>query len=238
MKQIILLLTFLLTAPTLQAQMFSVGESDSRPQRSSSNYIYLGYSPINFDYTGDESAVRDEERLDFEESGVTIGFETPFVNGSILFANKLTGSDDARFLKLNLYYLNSFNFGQRERFVLGVPLKLESNLTSVRNSMASNEFNQSVFSFGAGAFMKFRKIESWAFEVNTIPSYGFSSSNGGLFGGSNKSLTASARLKLLNLIGNRSLSIGYDYKLSVYDIDAENFDYDLNYHLFTMGISL
>lgn len=238
MKVKFVLLTLILLPTSLFAQMFSVGGDSAPRQRASANYFRIGYSPVEFSYSGKSSVVPPQDRLDFESPAIHIGFETPGLSASLSFVNKFTGAEDERYLNLTLDYINRFAFVRSTFFQFGVPLGLSTNLVSVRKEQLNNDFSQSVFGFGLGAFTAFQIPDKLVFSIEGIPSYGFSNSNGGLFGGSNKSLTATARIDFLNAFPGRGISLGYDYKTSSYDLDDDQFDYNLNYHLITLGISL
>lgn len=234
----IALFTLLIFSTSLNAQMFSVGGSSETQARASSNYLRVGYGPVDFSYSDESGSVLPENRLDFNSPAFTLSFESPAVSASMSFVNKLTGADDERYLNLSLNYINRFAFIRTKNFQLGVPLGLQTSLVSAQKEELNNDFGQTVLGLGLGAFTSFSIPDKITFSVEGIPSYGFSNSNGGLFGGSNKGLTAKARLNFLNLFFGRSLSIGYDYKYSAYNLDGDEFDYDLNHHLITIGLSL
>ncbi|MEP1152711.1 MAG: hypothetical protein ABJH08_13370 [Balneola sp.] len=232
------LFTLLLFPASLTAQMFSVGASSEVQQKATSNYFRLGFGPVDFSYSHEPGSVLPQNRLDFNSPAVIISFESPGLTASMSFVNKLTGADDERFLHLNLQYTNRFAFVRSSYFQLGIPLRLQTSLLSVQKEQLNNDFGQTVLGVGAGAFTSFSIPEKVVLSLEGIPSYGFSSSSGGLFGGSNKALTAKARLDFLNLLFGRTISLGYDYKISVYDLDNNEYDYDMNYHLLTIGLSL
>ena len=78
------------------------------------------------------------------------------------------------------------------------------------------------------------------FNITTqfIPSIGFSTSSGGFLGGRILSLTGNARVNFYDLLFGKNISLGYDYIFDSYDIDGEQYDYDLSGHLITLGVSL
>lgn len=233
-----LLLFFILLSAPASAQMFSVGGESETQRRASSNYLRIGYTSVNFDFTGNSSIVPAQNRFDFNSSGISIGLESPAFNASVSFINRVTGSDDEKYLKLSLDYINRFAFVRQGAFQFGAPLNLKTSLVNVEKEDQSTDFSQSVFGVGLGFFTAISIPEKVTFLFEGIPSYGFSNSRGGLFGGSNRGLVAKARINFLNLLGSRSLSIGYDYNISSYDLDNDEFDYDLTSHLITLGVSL
>ena len=238
MKSIFLLLVLIFASNQTFAQMFSVGDQSSEEVRLSSTYFRLGISPVSFNYTGENSNLSPAERLDFESTAFTMIFENPTLNASLSFVNNLTGADDERYLNLSIDYMNRLLFSRKESFQAGIPFGLNSNLVNVQDEGGSNDFSQTVIGFSAGGFIALQVPKKISFTAEGLPSYGFSNSKGGLFGGSNKSLLLRARLNLLGILGNTSVSFGYDYKFSSYDLDVDDFDYDLTYHRLTLGISL
>lgn len=238
MKQNFLLLILIFVSPNILAQMFSVGGETNEEKRLSSTYFRIGASPVSFNYSGDNTGPNQQDRLDFESTALTIFFENPALSASLSFANGLTGADKERYLNLSIDYLNRLYISRRPSFKAGIPFGLNSNLVNVQNEDVNNDFSQTVIGFGAGAFISIEPGSKVSFTAEGLPAYGFSNSKGGLFGGSNKSLLLRGRLNLLGLIGNTSISFGYDYKFSSYNLDVDDFDYDLTYHRITLGISL
>ena len=238
MKVKFVLLILIFAPSALFAQMFSVGGASQPKQNASSSFLRVGYNPVEFTYKGNPGNVLQQNRLDFESPAFYIGLDSPGVGASLSFINKLTGSENERYLNLSIDYINKISFVNSRSFQLGVPLGLMFNLVSVQNEEQNNDFSQSVFGFGLGAFSSFIISEKFVISIEGLPSYGFSTLSGGIFGGSNKSLNASARLDILNILPGRSLSLGYDYKYSSYDLDDNDFDYDLTHHLITLGVSL
>ncbi len=222
---------------TIFAQMFSVRNVENKPSESNT-YLRVGMGVTNFDYTGSNNLMLPENRLDLDHKTLAIQFESSGLELGVNFANSIIGLKDQTFLNFSLYYTNSILFLKREHIQLGIPLRIGSDLVSVTRESSRDKFSQTSLSVGAGALLSFRIKNKVIFSNTFIPNYGFSSSSGGFFGGSEFSLIGKSRLNFINLIGNKNLSIGYDYKNSSYNIDDENFDYDLKAHLLTIGISL
>ena len=237
MKSKFLLFILISLSASVHAQMFSVGGESEQQQRSSSNYFRAGFSPVIFEYAGDNTDPN-QERLNFESPALTFFFENPALSASLSFINGLTGAENERYLNLSIDYLNRFSFVRSWSFQFGIPFGLSSNLVNVQNEELTDDFSQTVLALGVGAFVVARVPDKLSFSIEGLPSYGFSNSRGGLFGGSNKSLLFRTRLDFLNFISDRSLSLGYDFKISSYDLDEDEFDYDLTYHRVTLGISL
>lgn len=239
MKKILLLpiICFGLTVPAF-AQMFSVG--DEGPNRSNpfAPYIRAGVKAIDFDFTGDPSAVNAENDLSLSGLAGHLSFETGGFNLNLSLANDLTGLDDQSYFNLGLEFTTPFYFIAREGFAAGVPLRLSTKLTSIRREGASTEFSQTNLSAGAGAILQFYKRDRFGITTEFIPNIGFSTASGGLVGGNVFSLAGKARVNFYNLVFGKNLSLGYNYNFDSYDIDGDDLDYDFNGHTITLGISL
>ncbi len=222
---------------TIFAQMFSVRNVENKPSESNS-YLRIGMGVTNFVYTGSNSVILPENRLDLDHNTLAIQFESSGLELGVNFANSLVGLKEQTLLNFSLYYTNTILFSRSETFQFGIPLRIGSDLVSVTKESSRDKFSQTSISVGAGALLSLRLKDKIIFTNTFIPNYGFSSSSGGFFGGSEFSLVGKSRLNFLNLIGNKNLSIGYDYKNSSYNIEDENFDYDLKAHILTIAISL
>lgn len=237
----ILLLTIVLstalTSSRLTAQMFSVGDSPQRVSNSNS-FFRVGYGPVVFNYTGDASDPFGTTLLEVDASALNINLETPGVSLSLTLANKLTGLDEKTLFDFGFILSNNFTFIRGQKISAGVPIKLYSSLTNANNDRAQENFNQVNFALGGGGFINLRFAEKISFTNELTPGYGFSNSSGGFFGGSMFFVTGKSRLNFLNLIGRRTLSIGYDYNFRSFDIDEELYDFDYTSHQITIGISL
>lgn len=217
--------------------MFSIGESQ-RSNAFPSSYLRIGIAPTSFDYTGNFVGTSDPTLLEIENSALHVNLETPGVSLSLILANKLTGLDDRSFFDLGFSLGNNF-FLVRERVVsLGIPIQLYTSITNANNEQNQENFNQVNFAVGGGGFLNFRISPKIVFNNEFIPGYGFSNSSGGFFGGSMFYAKGKSRLNFLNLIGQRSISLGYDFNFRSFDIDDEFYDFDLTSHQITLGISL
>ncbi len=238
MKSIFLLLSFLILSLDVQAQMFSVGGDSDENRRASSTFVRSGYASVDFMYEGDPFVLSRQQTLEFQNAGFIIGIESPVLSGSMSLIDRITGSDNIRYFNLSIDYNNRFSFIRKRAVQFGVPINIFTSLVNVQSQERDRNFGQSTLGIGSGLFLNLKPAEKISFGVEGTPYYGFSNSDGGLFGGTNKGITSSARLNFLNVFYGRSVSLGYDFKYSSYDIDGEEFDYDLQQHLITLGISL
>jgi hypothetical protein len=243
-KTQLLLLAFLLfffVAGEVDAQMFSVGKAPGRidiPQTA----VYLGVEPAEFDYTGGTlSNPILQDRFSF--NGTLIRLEARFQGLEAFMATggSLTGIDDVSYFDAGIKVGYGFSIVRSETLTLQIPLQVMSgitNVTSDRNSAAgSPQFRQGALTIGAGGFVGLRPARSFRVQAEFIPSYGFSFATGGTFGGSLGKLEGKLRLFFDRLFGSTGLSVGYNYKSSRFDVDANEYDYDLQAHSLLLGIT-
>ena len=235
MKKIILSAFLLVTPLVTNAQMFSYSETQTI-RRPSTTFLRVGLPTLEFQYKG--GSVASLNNLELNQSGIFIGIESPSFNLALNMANRLTGAEDQNLTSFEIGYNNNINLVSRSAFRLALPLHLASTLLSVTNDISRDDFNQLGISFNPGVLLDLRLKNKIQLVNQANLGYGFSSSSGGFFGGSVSGLNLKSRINILRLIGGRSISFGYDYLLRSYDIDGEEFDYDLNGHTFSIGISI
>lgn len=230
-------LALLLFAPQSFAQMFSVGEARG-PSPSSNSYLRVGVSPLMFEFMGAQNIGPNTSQLEIDNTALHIAFESPGVELGVTLANGLTGLDEQALFDLNFTLSNRFILINKRSFLAGVPIQLHSSLTNVNNDRTEDNFSQTNFGIGGGAFFTLRFSEKILFSNEVTPGYGFSNSSGGFFGGSLFYVKAKSRLNFLRVLKNRSLSIGYDFNFKSFDIDDDFYDFDLTSHTITLAISL
>jgi hypothetical protein len=231
-----LLLIILIASEAISAQMFSV--SDRRAEITEpTTIIRIGTSLTQFEYVG-ESSQNGPELLNIDQPLLAASFETLGLSANALIGNRISGVKDGSFFDLNLKFTNGIRIIRRQKFQLGIPIQLSTGLTTSNDDFYEDRFNQSYFSGGTGLSINSRINRKLRASVDGIIGYGFSNSNGGFFGGNLTYYTISSRVNVLNFIGNKTLSVGYDFFYKGYDIDVSLYDYDLSGHQFTIGISL
>ena len=226
----------LLIVPSLAtAQMFSVKNNQERINRPTT-IVRVGTSLANFDYKGNQAA-QDQALLEVDNALLAVTIETFGLTANANIGNSLFGIDSGSFLDLNLKFTNGFGILKQSKIQAGIPIQLNTGLTTSNSDFTENRFNQTYFSGGTGVFLNINPSRKLQFLNNAVLGYGFSNSNGGFFGGTMNYINVGSRVNLLNLIGERTLSIAYDYIFKSYDIDSEIYDYDLTGHQVTIGIS-
>lgn len=233
-----ILFIFLLFIPLHSfAQMFSVDDEYERQTNPFAPYLRVGVQPVSFDFTGDPSALQ-QSPLTFTGTIGQLGFETGGFNLGLSFGNDFTGLEDRKLFSIALKFSNPFYIVREPRFGLGIPLQLGTKLTSVRSDNINTEFAQTNLHAGAGFAGILFLPDKLSLTASLIPSFGFSTASGGLIGGNVFSWRGQARLNFFDVIFGRNISLGYDYIFDSYDIDGEEYDYDLSGHSLTLGISL
>ncbi len=216
--------------------MFSVGNV-SGPTPIPNSYIRIGFAPSEFSFQGNRVANPNSVSLESSHTALAINLDSPSLNLNLLLANSITGLDDQSFLDLGLSLSNRFAILRGARLSAGIPIQLSSILTTANSDRNQENFNQGSFAIGGGAFTNLRFGRKASVSSEFLPSYGFSNSSGGFFGGSVFMLNGKARVNIHDVIWSRSISFGYDFIYRSFDIDDDLFDFDLTSHQITLGIS-
>lgn len=220
----------------VQAQMFSVNDSEESSERITepTNIISIGLTPATFDFTGEN--VNENNRLDFNDLLFTLQFKTQGLDLSTSMGGSLTGMDNQSYVNLSARIYNHFPLKRSEKFRLSLPIQLTTDLTQVSRDISSADFRQSSLVFGSGLASTFRPADRISVQLKATPNYGFSFSQGSVFGGSLFRFDGIANILIHNVFGNRSLAIGYNFDFKNYDIDGDINDYEFTAHMFTIGI--
>lgn len=234
-------LLVLFFAVEAQAQMFSV---DSTPGRVDipRTAIHLGLEPADFDYTGGDLPAGAGEEGRFAFSGSLIRLEAQFqgLGVSLASGGSLTGIDDVSYFDAGIQAGYGIPVVRSENLIIQIPLQVSSGITNVssdRGLSGSSQFRQGSLTVGAGGFIGVRPSGRLRMQAGFIPNYGFSFATGGTFGGSLGKLEGKFRLFFDRLFGETGLSLGYNYKFNRFDIDENEFDYDLQAHTILVGIT-
>jgi len=230
-------LLFLISVPAIShAQMFSVDDPERSPQRITepSNFLSIGFSAATFEFNGEN--VSENNRLDFDDLLFTIKFDTQGLDLSTTFGGSLTGMDDQSYVNLSARIYNNFALKRSQKFRLSLPIQLTTDLTQINRDISTADFRQSSLVFGSGLAATIRPAQRISFQLKATPNYGFSFSQGSVFGGSLFRFDGVANILIHNVFGDRSLAIGYNFDFKNYDIDGDINDYEFTAHTFTIGI--
>lgn len=222
-----------------QAQMFSIEEERPERERGFDQFTVIGASweMGEFTYTGNEIDERD--RLDFNDSILRFRFESQGLNLSLGFGGSLTGMNSTSYVNISGRLFNSFGITRTESFLLLIPLQISSDLKQVQRNDSNSEFQQSSLSLGSGLSTIFKLGDRVSFNIKATPNYGFSFSQGSLFGGSLFRMDGKGLIFIDDLFGSNALSLGYHFDYRSYKIDENsnnnNYDYDYTSHSITIG---
>lgn len=232
----IFLCTICILLPSVvQAQMFSIGDDEPRQDRGIKLFSMIGASweIAEFTYAGEGASERD--RLDFSDSIFRFRLESQGLDLSLGFGGSLTGMDNTSYLNLSGRLFNSFPLTRSQSFMLLVPLQISSDLKQVRQNQSDAEFLQSSLALGSGVSTIFKLGDRISFNIKATPNYGFSFSQGSLFGGNLFRFDGKGLLFIDDLFGSNALSLGYHFDHRKYRIEGNLNDYDYTSHSVTIG---
>jgi hypothetical protein len=229
-------LFFSFCSPQLHAQMFSI--DDPEPQRER----VLGTTTVLANRMGvcQTSPIRVREhtaaeRLDFSDSILRFRLDSPGLDISLAFGGGMTGMDDNSYVNIAGRLYNNFPIKRETSMLIAIPLQLTTDLKQVRQNASDAEFQQSSLVLGSGLTSAFRIGERFSLNLRATPNYGFSFSQGSLFGGSLFRFDGSSVLLIHNVIGRYALSVGYNFDYRNYRIEGDLNDYDFSAHSITVG---
>ncbi len=227
---------FCLSVQELQAQMFSIDDPEPQRQRilGSTTVLGIGWEFGDFAYQGEGAS--EAERLDFNDSIVRLRLDSPGLDISLAFGGAMTGMNDNSYVNIAGRLYNNFPVKREQSLLIAIPIQLTTDLMQVRQNASDAEFQQSSLVFGSGLSSAFRLGERFSLSLKATPNYGFSFSQGSLFGGSLFRLDGNSALLIHNVFGQYALSIGYTFDYRNYRIEGDLNDYDFASHNITIGI--
>lgn len=226
---------YILLPVTVQAQMFSIDEEEPDRDRGINLFTLIGASWEVADFTFEGQDATELERLDFNDSILRFRFESQGLDLSLGFGGSLTGMDNTSYVNVSGRLFNSFPLVRSESFLLLAPLQISSDLKQVRQNRSDAEFMQSSLTLGSGVSTIFTLGNRVSFNIKATPNYGFSFSQGSLFGGNLFRFDSKGLLFIDDLIGSNALSLGYHFDFRRYRIEGNLNDYDYTSHSITIG---
>jgi hypothetical protein len=218
------------------AQMFSIDDPEQRRDRPLGSLTILSAGWELGDYSYNGAGVNDVQRLDFTESIIRLRLDTPGLDISLGFGGAFTGMNDNSYFNVYGRLFNIFPIKREQGMIIGLPIQITTDLKQVRRNDNDTEFQQSSLIVGSGLYAAMRLNQRFSLITVATPNYGFSFSQGSLFGGSLFRTDAKANLLINNFFGQNALSIGYQFDYRVYRVDGDLYDYNYLSHLFTIGI--
>lgn len=233
----ILLMLMIICPQISHAQMFSVGDPEPRETRSIGLYTFTGVSweIAEMEFRGENLAAQDQ--ANFSSNVLRLHLENPGLHVSAGFGGRITGMNETSYVNLNAMLFNDTAIIRSPRFILSVPFQIITDLKRAQRNESSTEFQQSSLIFGTGISSRIRLADRVDFSARITPNYGFSFSQGALFGGNLFRTNGKTRLFFNEIIGNNSLTVGYDFDYRNYDIEGGENDYRYTSHAITVGIA-
>lgn len=227
---------FCLPPADANAQMFSIDTTEQEQRRPAMlrTTAGAGISFADFTFMGEESH---DPELDFSTSLIHFFFDTPGLHAFASFGGGLTGLDNTSYFNIGARIYNNFVLKRNETLLLTIPLQLSSDLTQVTSSLTDQNFRQSSLTAGTGIYGITRLSDRISFSLRATPNYGFSFSQGSLFGGSIFRMDGRAMLTADRILGRHALSVGYDFDFKSYNIDTETDDFNFIAHTIFLGIT-
>lgn len=227
---------FILLPVSLNAQMFSIGDNEPERRQGINFYTMVGASweLADFSYHASE-AIDERERLDFSDTVIRFRLDSPGLDLSLAFGGDLTGMENTSYLNLNGRLYNSFPIARSQNFMFLVPLQLTSDLKQVRHNQSDAEFLQSSLTIGSGASAMFKLGDGISINLQATPNYGFSFSQGSLFGGNTFRFDGKGLIFIHDVFGSNALTLGYYFDYRKYNIEGNLKDYDYTSHSITVG---
>ncbi len=231
----VLILLFL-PVHVVQAQMFSADEIARRQPLNFETFLTAGFEPMEFEFKGD-NLPQNIQDLSFSDPVFRLSLENDNLGFTLGFAGRATGLDNRSFFNLGVRLGAPIRLINRPFIRVSAPFQLSTELTSVQDDQAGDDFQQSAVTAGIGPAISIRISDNLRISSVATPAYGFTVAAGGFFGGQMYSFENRNRLLIGRLLPNNVVSLGYTYKFQRFDIEQNRFDYNLTAHTITLGIS-
>ncbi|MGM0587542.1 MAG: hypothetical protein ACQETE_03925 [Bacteroidota bacterium] len=223
----------------VQAQMFSVESKGAQPNNAWNQSLYLSGSWVDFTYTGGGDA---QYAGNYEFNSPTIGlrYEIPGLDIYMNVGGGLTGMDEHSYVNVGAQLYQPFRLVGGGKFQLYAPLQLHSDFTRVvseRQLSGVDQFQQSMIAPGGGLMYGIEISDRIDYTGVGIAEYGFSFSAGNTFTGQVLGIQAQQRLSIANIFGAVGLALGYDLQFRRYNVEIDQYDYNLMSHHLYLGVN-
>ncbi len=240
MKNFLLFVLFLLFIPLSgYSQMFSVDDSSPvrQQQLGTATTLSVGWEIGDFDNRN--SDLLDIDDYSFNDSILKLRLESPGIDIGLGLGGSITGMDNNSYINILARLHNNLNLymSDERNFILQAPIQITTDLKRVQRNNVDTEFQQSSFIVGSGIRTVARISENFDFSLKATPNYGFSFSQGNLFGGSLFRFDGTSQILIKNVFGNSGLALSYHFDYRRYDIDGDQNDYDYTSHSISIGIT-
>lgn len=231
-----LLFSFILFSTPAHAQMFSVGDPEPERERTIGQYTILGVGLEFADMSFQGDNPDNETLVDFNGNIIRLRLDSPGLQIGLGVGGSITGIENSSYVNVSGRLLSNFPLFRRSSFRIGAPFQITTDIKSVTSDMSDEDFQQSSFVFGGGLNTNVKISDRFQLNASTTPNFGFSFSQGGLFGGNLFRVDGKSELLITNIFGDNALSIGYHFDYRRYRVDEGFNDYDYTSHSILIGI--
>lgn len=219
--------------------MFSVDDSSPvrQQQLGTATTLSIGWEMGEFE--NKNSNLVDIEDYSFDDNILRLRLETPGLDIGMGLGGSITGMNNNSYLNILGRLHNNINvyMSDERNFMFQIPIQITTDLKRVQRNNTESEFQLSSFIVGSGVRTVARLSERFDFSLKATPNYGFSFSQGNLFGGSLFRFDGSSQLLVRNVFGDRGLALGYHFDFRRYDVDGNRNDYDYTSHSISIGVT-
>lgn len=245
------LLAGVLIPESVSAQMFSGDEKENRSTASQNRGLAFsaGVQFTDFTYRGGNES---DGELRFDSDLLALHLDLGGLDIYSHFGNGISAEngDDLSTFLIGANLGNLFPLYIKEGFGLLLPLTITTDFLRVSRDRARSEFQQSSLQAAAGIQVVIGGAGGWSsgrnraggglfspvLRIKGEPFFGFSYSQGSLFGGNLRGIRGEAAVTGLRISSGFSLRAGYRYHYRAYDIDGVLYDYGMKGHTVLLGV--
>lgn len=235
--KLLLLWAIVLTPQRVSAQMFS--ESlESSPRTFLNNVtVSTGLTFVTFEPTG--TLNQGDAVFGFDHPMLTVEAQLPSIKLGFRIANGLVGLEDPAARSIYAELGRQLRLaGEGPSLQLLAPVAIRTEFMKVSLDKSPSIFSQSSFQARGGLDVIARSAGNrLSFLMGGGGAFGFSNSQGSIFGGSFQGLYAHGELRTRPKALNAGLFVRITAETSSYEIDGELYDYDLSGWGAMVGVS-
>lgn len=220
----------------LSAQMFT--ETAESNTRSFLNNVTLssGLSFMSFQSVGDRRA--GEASFEFDHPMLTLEAQLPSIKIGFRVANGLVGLEDPAARSIYAELGRRLRLASESSFQITAPVAIRTDFMKVSLDKSPSIFSQSSFQARGGLDGLIRLAGGQGvLVVGGGGAFGFSNSQGSIFGGTYQGLFAHSEIRIQPRALDAGLFVRVTAETSSYEIDGELYDYDLSGWGAMIGVS-
>ena len=210
------------TAASVQAQLFSYGTDQPRATQA----LSFGYALVDFEHNGDSTLT---PSFDFSHPAFGAVYTRPSFFLSVAFgAGDNATADDLQLVDVSLFTWGEFRLagqGEQHRLFLPVALHTQHRRVSQGGSLfdaPASAFNVTTIGLGAGLGYGGALGKRVQLETRAMPVIGLATRSFGDATGHSRIFDADAQLHLGPFVDRFGLTLGYTFRVQVWNLDASN----------------